>query len=127
MTISYRELLHDMQPENFDKLEVLLEPVEWLEIGNGSEANFTVINFKLGKTEIRPRYDPNKVKKWVAAIRLYCEPSQKPNGVPWWDVDAKGLIAQLLPMLGELKGKKKRIRITASGFGGAKRYSVSLF
>lgn len=101
-------------------------PMEFLELSNGGSASFHVEGYELGETMISPRRSQDQRIAVVQCLRLYVPRDEKPIGVPWWDITAMGCIAQLMPLLEDIIKRKKRVTLTAHGFGTSKRFSISV-
>lgn len=102
------------------------EPFELLELRDGESVRLKVRDYEFGEMVIHPRYTGAPGEKRVPVLRLYVPAEYKPRGVPYWDVTAKTLQAQLKPLLPELKASGKEFIISAFGHAPSKRFSVRI-
>ena len=102
----------------------LQPPMEFLELSNGNSVTFTVLAHEFGDVMIQPRRTGDSRIAVVPVLRLHVTRADKPVGVLWWDITAMGAIAQLMPLLEEAERKKRRITLTAHGWGAAKRFAI---
>ena len=105
-------------------MAMLESPIELLDIPAGEPTEFRVLRYEVGETVIVPRGGP--AGKTVAAIRLHVPREDKPVGVPYWDVTAGNLIAQLKPLLPGIVSSRRRIRVTKHGQPPAARHQLDL-
>ena len=78
-----------------EKLEELPAPHEILEIKPGEPVRFKVVDWKLGKIVIVPRWPGAPPKKTIPCIRVYTTPKYKPTFPHYWDITPTRLVYQL--------------------------------
>jgi len=109
-----------------ENLEFLSEPAEILELADGQILEASVVDFRIGKMLIHPRYPGAPAEKLTKTIRVYVPREEKPAGMPYWDITAKTAVAQLEPIIAIALRDKKKVRIQAFGVGPSKRFTIGL-
>ena len=94
-----------------EELPELEPPFEVLELRPGEEKVFTVIDYKLGKAVIHPRWPGAPSEKEVAVLRLYVPREEKEFFPYYYDVASKRLIAQLITILREADVPRHKVKI----------------
>jgi len=82
-----------------EKLPVLEPPYEIYEFEPCTPAYFKVVDFKIGRITIHPRFPGAPEVKIVECVRLYVDPETKKYYPPWWDITPRRLVYQLAGML----------------------------
>lgn len=78
-----------------EELEPLPEPYEILELVPGEPVRIKVVDWKMGKITIHPRFPGAPPEKTIAAIRIYTTKDYKPTFPHYWDITPKRLVYQL--------------------------------
>ena len=102
-----------------EALPWLEPPFEILELEPEEEKVLTVIDYKIGKAIIHPRWAGAPEEKLVKMIRLYVPPEEKPLFPHYWDVAARTLVAQLEKVLQEADVPRHKVRIRIKKVGKA--------
>jgi len=82
-----------------EKLELLPPPYEIYEFEPCTPAYFKVVDYKIGKMTIKPRWPGAPPSKTIIAIRLYVDPATKKYYPPYYDITPSRLVHQLAGML----------------------------
>jgi len=82
-----------------DQLEPLDPPYEIVDFEPGRPYIFKIIDWKIGRITIVPRYPGAPPTKTIAAIRLYAAPGGKETFPPYWDITPSRLVYQLAVIL----------------------------
>jgi len=109
-----------------EEYPLLSGPFEWLPTPPDQTQELRVLRWELGSAVIAPRWRGAPPQKRIRVLRLWVPAEVKPIGVPWWDVDASTLIAQLLPFLTRADYREKLYRITAYQEPPRKRFRVEV-
>jgi len=105
---------------------MLPEPFELLELKDKESVTVQPVNFKLGKMIIHPTFAGAPKEKEITAIRISLLVGISPGKMPYLDLTAGTLVAQLAPLLPEVVSKKRSVKISAVGSGPSKRYTVEV-
>ena len=87
-----------MSIESMPELE---PPFEIFEFKAGEPAFFKVINYKIGRMNISPRWPGAPASKTIEAVRLFVDPETKKYYPPYWDITPRRLVYQLAGMLAQ--------------------------
>jgi len=109
-----------------EKVGLLPEPFEILELRDGEMVKLSTTRFELGRMVIKPRYPGAPAEKEIQVLRLHLSAGVKAAGPPFWDVTSQTLIAQLKPHLGDLVKTGREFKITAHGEAPRKRFTLEL-
>ena len=82
-----------------EKLEVLPPPYEILETEPCTNYYIKVVDYKIGKITITPRWPGAPPAKTVVAVRLYTTPDWKKYFPHYWDITPARLVYQLIGLL----------------------------
>jgi len=99
-------------------------PYEILELNDGQKIDLKPVRWEIGTMSIKARWTGAPAEKEILVLRLHMQPKDKPVGIPYWDLTAQTLIAQLRPLLETRLYETKIIRITAHGEAPRKRFTV---
>lgn len=125
-------------------LTVLPEPMEYLDLGHGHSIHLRVDRYIDGVATIHPRTVTNRHRRifmeqnglteppppgtpignQVPVLRVFGTRLDKESPTKYWDISAKTLIADLLPLLIAWNGSPLTVTITAIGEAPTKRFSV---
>lgn len=100
----------------------LKAPAELLDLADGESVEFSVLRSEKGELRIETRLEPEG--KVVPVLRLWVPAEDKPTGAPYWDVTSRTLQARLEPVLDQLVGTRRRIRVTKYGVAPTARHQV---
>lgn len=103
-------------------MALLEAPAELLDLADGESVEFSVLRFLKGELRIETRLEPEG--KVVPTLRVWVPPEDKPMGAPWWDITSRTLQARLEPVLEQLVGSRRRIKITKYGVAPTARHQV---
>jgi hypothetical protein len=101
-------------------------PYEIMELADLQSASLHVESYELGYMVIKPRWPGAPSEKEILAMRLKVSTKDKPIGLPFWDLTAQTLIAQLRPLLERRMHEGRVVKITAHGGGPSKRFTVEI-
>jgi hypothetical protein len=85
---------------------------------------FRVVSWEERPITFQPRGESQP--KTVPGLRLHIRPDDASEGVPYWDITSKRLIATLLPLLPGIAGTNTRLEISKAGDGLQSSYSVTI-
>jgi hypothetical protein len=88
------------------------------------EWRFRVVSWEERPITFQPRSESQP--KTVPGLRLHIRPDDASEGVPYWDITSKRLIATLLPLLPKIAGTNTRLEISKAGEGLSSSYSVTI-
>jgi len=108
-----------------EKLPELPPPYEIYEFQPCQPAYFKVVEFKIGRMTIQPRFPGAPPTKTIAAIRLYVDPKTKKFYPPWYDITPSRLVYQLAGMLTQGIPQGMWLRIHRDVPGPKAHFSVS--
>jgi len=107
------------------KLELLPPPYEIYEFEPCKAAYFKIVDYKIGRMTITPRFPGAPPSKEIIAIRIYVDPKTKPYYPPYWDLTPSRLVHQLAGMLTKGIPKDMWLRIHRDVPGPKAHFSVS--
>jgi len=110
---------------NIKKLPELPGPYEIYEFEPGRPAYFKVVDYKIGRMTISPRWPGAPPLKEIEAIRLYVDPKTKEYYPPYWDITPRRLVYQLAGMLTKGIPKDMWLKIVRDIPGPKAHFSVS--
>lgn len=125
-------------------MALLSEPMEFLDLENGNSVTVQITGYEYGTASIAPRITTSRhvaihmaqnnlatapppghpVTIDVPVTRINITRIDKPSPVPYYDISAKTLQAQLKPLLDSGAYRSRTFKITANGEKPSKRYSV---
>jgi hypothetical protein len=105
-----------------EKLPLLPEPFELLELADTTTAELAPISYVMGKATIRPR--DGSPPKSIPVLRLNVAPEDKATVPRWWDVTSKTLMAGLLGFLEAPGARRWRFLITKHGVAPTARFTI---
>jgi hypothetical protein len=88
------------------------------------EWRFRVVSWEERPITFQPRSESQP--KTVPGLRLHIRHDDPSEGVPYWDITSKRLIAMLLPLLPGIAGTDTRLEISKTGEGLQSSYSVTV-
>jgi hypothetical protein len=103
---------------------MLSEPMEILELGDGSSFPLVILRWEKEDAIIRPAHAPQG--KAIPVLRVHVPPSTKPTGPAYWDITGKGAVALLMPYLQQPGYEKKTFVLSAVGVAPKKRFSLEV-
>ena len=98
-----------------DRMMKRRSPAQW---------RFRVVSWEERPITFQPRSESQP--KTVPGLRLHIRPDDASEGVPYWDVTSKRLIAMLLPLLPRIAGTNTWLEISKTGDGLQSSYSVTV-
>lgn len=101
-------------------------PMEIMEMADGESRTFIVEKWDQGTTQITMQRNGQSQTRTINVLRLHVPVADKKIGMPYWDLTAQTLIAQLLPLLPGAQASKRRIRIIKHGVAPLARFEVAL-
>ena len=101
-------------------------PYELLELEDQRSLTLTPEKWLQGTMTIVPRFSGGQTAKLIQVLRLWVPASEKPTGMPYWDVTSQTLIAQVVPLLPDIVARHGKITIKAFGRAPAKRFTVEV-
>jgi len=105
-------------------LRRLLGPNEILDLADRQSVTLRIINWEHGMETIHPRYPGAPAEKDIEVLRLHLAPGVKATPPMYYDLTAKTLIAQMLPLL-ERRGFENYLYvITKYGVPPKARFTV---
>jgi len=107
-----------------EELRPLVGPYEILELGDGESVTLEITSWERGSMEIRPRWPGAPPVKVIPALRVHLTERSKPYPPRYYDITAKTLQAQLLPLLSEPGFERYEYVITAHGVAPKKRFTL---
>jgi len=107
-----------------EELRPLPEPHEILELADGETVVLRIISWERGSMVIHPRYAGAPAEKTIPALRVHVPETVKPYPPRYWDITAKTLQWQLLPLLTEPGYENYEYVITAHGVAPRKRFTL---
>lgn len=107
-----------------EELPPLEPPYEILELTPGRPVRMRVLDWKMGRMTIVPRYPGAPPQKTIVAIRIYTDEASKPTFPHYWDITSSRLVYQLAPMLRRPLPEKAAIEITRDIPGPRAHYAV---
>lgn len=113
----------------FDRVRVgdlpeLPGPYEILDPEAGEEVSFHVERWEFGKMVITPDWLPGP--KWIASLRVFTPPVDKPGRPNWWDVNPGRLQVQLFPVLKRPDIYEVLIKVRSEGIRPRKIYFLEV-
>lgn len=99
-------------------------PYEVLELAAGQSVRIRVERWEVGEMSISPR--DGRAAKVIRVLRLHVPRPDKPTFPHYWDATATTLIAQLLPMLPDIRDRRRSLTITKVGSGPSARFAVDV-
>jgi len=103
---------------------VLPGPYELLELADRQSLRLRPIRWELGVMTIHPRNQAGPKEKTIEVLRIHVTPATKPVPPMYYDVTSKTLIAQFLPMLGEVGYENYEYVITKYGVAPTARFTL---
>ncbi len=103
---------------------MLSEPMEILELGDGSSFPLRVLRWEKDEAIIRPAHAPQG--KGITVLRVHVRAEDKATTPLYWDITGKGAIALLLPQLTQPGFEKKTFVLSAVGVAPKKRFSLEV-
>jgi len=107
-----------------EQLEVLPQPYEILELGDGESITLKITSWKLGKITIQPKY--LRAPKEVRTLRVWVPEGYKTFEPRYFDITSQTLIYQLLPHLEVPDFTKKLFLITKHGVAPHARFTLEV-
>jgi hypothetical protein len=98
--------------------------MELLDLQDAQSATFRVTRWEAYKGTIKTTKEPDG--KEIDVLRVYVDPADKKHGLPWYDITAKTLVAQLTPLLDTIVAQRRYVNITKRGVAPMARYSVEV-
>jgi len=92
-----------------EELPELPGPYEIFDPQPGEVVEFTPLRYEFGRMFIRPPWLP--YDKWVASLRVWVKPEDKPGAPNYWDINPGRLQLALFPVLDKAIEEGRRIRI----------------
>ena len=107
-----------------ENLRRLVGPYEIFELADRESVTLRVTSWERGSIVIHPRYEGAPAEKEIEAMRVHLAPGVKPTPPMYWDVTAKTLIAQLMPILLERGQERYEFIVTKFGVAPKARFTV---
>jgi len=107
-----------------EELRRLPGPYEILELRDGETAILQIVSWERGSIVIHPRYPGAPPEKEIPVLRVHVPETVKPYPPRYYDITAKTLQAQLLPLLTEPGYENYEYVITAHGVAPRKRFTL---
>jgi len=105
-------------------LRRLPEPYEILELADGQRLALRIVGWERGTMVIHPRWPGAPEEKEIPVLRVHVSEATKPYPPRYFDITAKTLQAQLLPLLSEPGYENYEYVVTAHGVAPRKRFTV---
>jgi hypothetical protein len=105
-------------------MEPLPRPYDILELADGQSITLQIKGFADGTMKIVPK--GQTAEKEIRVLRVVVPPEIKTTGVPYWDITATTLVAQLQPYLYAPGYQTKKFTITAHGIAPMKRFTLKV-
>jgi hypothetical protein len=99
------------------------QPFAILDLPDGGERAFTVLSAEIGEAPVMARGELRPRR--AAVLRLHLDPADVETGLPYLDVAAATLYAQLRPIVLAPAYRPRRFTIRKVGAGLGARFSVS--
>lgn len=99
-------------------------PMELLDLQDGGKVEFHILKVERWAGVIKPPTHPDG--KEVDVLRVYVRPGEKSHGLPYYDLTAKTLRAQLEPLVDSIIASQRLVRITKRGVAPSARFSVEV-
>lgn len=106
------------------RLEAQLEVRRTLKRRSPAQWRFRVRRWELGEQTFYPQEYPEG--KTGPNLRVHIHQDDPSEGVPYWDITSKRLIAMLLPILPHLAATGSTVEISKQGDGRTAQYSMSV-
>jgi hypothetical protein len=103
---------------------MLAEPMEILEIGDGTSVPLRILRWEKEDAIIRPAHAPQG--KAIPVLRVHVRPEDKASSPFYWDITGKGAVALLMPYLQQPGYEKKTFVLSAVGVAPKKRFSLEV-
>ncbi len=103
---------------------MLSEPMEILELEDGSSFPLRIIRWEKEETIIRPKHALGG--KAVPVLRVHVRPEDKASSPFYWDITGKGAVALLMPYLQQPGFEKRTFILSALGVAPKKRFSLEV-
>lgn len=110
--------------EEKERLSVEAQVSRMMKSRSPAAWRFRVVSWEERPITFQPRSEFQP--KTVPGLRLHIRPDDLSEGVPWWDITSKRLIAMLLPILPSIAGTNTRLEIAKTGEGLQSQYSMTL-
>ena len=107
-----------------EELRRLPGPYEILELADRESIDLRVVSWERGTMEIHPKYPGAPEVKEIPVLRVHVPVAVKALAPHYYDITAKTLQAQLLPLLLERGFERWTYRVTAFGVAPRKRFSL---
>lgn len=98
-----------------DRIMKRRSPAQWA---------FRVVRWEERPITFQPRGESSPIT--VPGLRIHIRPDDPSEGVPYWDITSKRLIALLLPVLSQVAGTGTHLQISKTGEGPQSSYSVHI-
>ena len=102
----------------------LVGPYEIFELADGQSFDLEPTSWERGTIVIHPRYPGAPAEKVISVLRLHLRTGSKPYPPMYYDVTAKTLIAQLMPLLSYPDFVEYRYRVTKHGVAPRARFTL---
>lgn len=109
---------------NMSDLPALVGPFELLDLEDGGILSLIPISWERGTMVIHPQRNGGQVALTVGALRLHVSPETKAAPPYYYDITAKTLQAQLMPLLMLTGYDRYRYVITKHGVAPKARFTL---
>lgn len=106
------------------RLEAQVEVRRTMKRRSPAQWRFRVRRWELGEQTFYPKEYPEG--KTGPNLRVHIHQDDPSEGVPYWDITSKRLIAMLLPILPHIAGTETYVEIRKHGDGRTAQYSMSV-
>lgn len=107
-----------------EELRRLPGPYEILELADRESRDLRVVSWERGTMIIHPTWPGAPPEKEIPVLRVHVTTAVKPLPPHYYDITAKTLQAQLLPLLLAPRFEEWTYRVTAYGVAPRKRFTL---